>query len=337
MNIEQLLRSKFREVRRGRGRNGTEYKIACPWCGGKWKMYINPTFKGGVYNCYKCDQSGPLRSLVAEFKSDDAPAAPVRDEPLPTDIDSPGITVPLTDLSDDNMGIQYLTNVRKRAFDPIELSRDYGVRYCTQGKEYRLGETVYNTTNTLIFPVWMFDRLVGWQSRLLFTPDTMEDWQLEAFGYTKDENDKWLLPPKYLTNPGFSKGRVLWNFDKARKWKFVVAQEGVFDGMSTGGPSVATFGTGISNGQANLLKEYWEAVIVLLDPDGTAGQVQELVGKLRRAVTVVPVMLSGGFKDPGDTPREEIWRQIVVEIDKQIIVRNTLALQDLRTHIHGGI
>lgn len=336
MNIEVLLRKKFGEVRKNRGRNGTEYLVRCPWCSGKWKLYINPACKGGVFNCYKCSESGGLRTLIADFKSDDAPAAPVREEPLPTNVDSPGLTVPLEGLSADNLGIQYLTNIRKRPFDPIELSREYGVRYCTQGKTYHLGETVYNTTNTLIFPVWMFNELVGWQSRLLYTPDTMEDWQCENFGFTKDEEGKWLLPPKYLTNPGFSKGRVLWNFDKARRWKFAVTTEGVFDGMATGGPAVATFGTGISEGQANLLKEYWEAVIILLDPDGTAAQVKELVGRLRRAVTVVPVMLGGGYKDPGDTPTQEIWKQIVAEVDKQITLRNTLALQDLRKALGGN-
>lgn len=338
MNVERLLKQQFGEVRKGRGRNGTEYKVRCPFCGKKWKMYVNPTYMGGVYNCYSasCSQSGSLRNLLKGFESGDQDMRPVREDPLPTDITPPGDTVPLEGLSDDNFGIQYLTNIRKRPFDPIELSRTYGVRYCTNGRQFHLGDTVFDTTNTLIFPVWMFDKIVGWQSRLLYTPEDMEEWQKESFGFAKDEDGQWLLPPKYLTNPGFSKGRVLWNFDLARRYKFVIPTEGVFDAASTGGPAVCTFGTGISDDQARLMRDYWEAVIILLDPEGTQAQVDELVAKLRRSVTVVPVKLSGGFKDPGDTPRQEIWSQIVAEVDNRIMLTKSLALQDLRRLIVGG-
>lgn len=336
MSIEPKLRAKFGEVRKGRGRNGTEYKVRCPYCAKKWKMYINPAFKGGVYNCYVCGKSGPLRDLISDFESEGPAVVFHKEEPLPTDIKTPGKTLPLEVLPDDNIGIQYLTNVRKRPFDPREISKNYGVQFCVEGRQFSVGEATYDTTGTLIFPVWMFDKLVGWQSRLLYTPDLLTDEQLEAMGFGKDEDGDWLLPPKYLTNPGFKKGRVLWNFDVARKWKFVIATEGVFDGMAVGGPATCTFGTGISDAQASLFKNYWEAIIILLDPDGTEAQVQELVGKLRRAITVVPVRLSGGYKDPGDTPTEEIWKQIVATIENKIRVTDTLALRDLRRHIIGG-
>jgi len=335
MNVEQLLRSKFRDVKRGRGKNGTEYKVNCPKCGGKFKLYINPTYKDGVFNCYKCAHSGPLRQLIGEFISNDAPVAAPVNAPLPDNVVSPGNTVPLEGLGSNNPAIQYLTHTRKRAFDPTYLSREYGARYCYDGKEFFAGGSVFNTTNTLIFPVWMMGNLVGWQSRLLYDPDSLSDDQCAALGFPKDGDGKHPKPPKYLTNPGLSKGRVLWNFDMARRYKFVVPSEGVFDAASIGHPGVCTFGTGISDDQARLLKDYWEAVIIMLDPDGTEAQVQKLVGNLRRAVLTVPVRLSGGYKDPGDTPTEEIWRQIVAEIDNQIRVKNTLALQDLRNTITG--
>ena len=47
MNIEVLLRQKFGEVRKGRGKNGTEYKAKCPWCSGKWKLFSTT---GELYN-----------------------------------------------------------------------------------------------------------------------------------------------------------------------------------------------------------------------------------------------------------------------------------------------
>jgi hypothetical protein len=337
MTPEQLIKSKFKEVRKGNGRNGVEFKVKCPFCSGRWKMYINPAYKGGVYNCYKCDHSGPLSELIGKYDLlEQAKSAVQVETPLPTDIKPPGYTVPLRECGSDNPGVQYLMNVRKRSFNPVEISDLYGVRYCTQGNQYRMGDFVYNTTGTLIFPVWMNYKLVGWQSRLLYTPSELEDFECEALGFTKDEDGKYIRPPKYLTNPGFSKGRVLWNYDNARKYKMVVPSEGVFDSMSIGLPGVCTFGTGISDDQARLIKNYWEAAIIMLDPDGTEAQVQELVGKLRRAILVIPVVLSGGYKDPGDTPTQEIWKQIVAEIDRQIMLRDSLALRDLRRYIVGA-
>lgn len=336
--IEVVLRKKFGEVRKGRGRNGIEYKVKCPFCGKKWKMYINPTHMGGVYNCYSgsCGESGSLHQLVGEVARVQEEQKFFQQEvPLPQDVPPPGVTVPLTDLPPENIGIQYLTSMRKRAFDPREITTLYGVRYCTQGRKYVTPDFTYDTTNTLIFPVWMNNKCVGWQSRLLYTPDDMSDDQRAAAGFSRDEEGKWLLPPKYWTSPGFSKGRVLWNFDMARKYPFVVPTEGVFDSMAVGLPGVCTFGTGISKDQASMIKTYWEAAIILLDPDGTEEAVQELIDRLYRAITVVPVKLTGGFKDPGDTPTGEIWRQIVANIDYQISVNNTLALRDLRRYVTG--
>lgn len=336
ISVEVALKKKFGEVRKGRGRNGIEYKVKCPFCGGKWKLYINPTHKDGVYNCYKCSESGQLSNLVGDIARVEAQQQFVNQEvPLPQDVPPPGVTVPLTDLPPENIGIQYLTAMRKRAFDPTEITNLYGVRFCTQGRQYVTPDFTYDTTNTLIFPVWMHNKCVGWQSRLLYTPDDMNDDQKAAAGFTRDSDGKWQVPPKYWTSPGFQKGRVLWNFDQARRYKFVVPTEGVFDSMAVGLPGVCTFGTGISDSQASMIKSYWEAAIILLDPDGTEAQVQELVDKLYRAITVVPVVLTGGYKDPGDTQTQEIWRQIVANIDYQISINNTLALQDLRRYVTG--
>lgn len=335
-SVEVALRQKFKEVRKGRGKNGIEYKVKCAFCGKKWKMYINPVYMGGVYNCYSCSESGALSNLIGDIgRAQEEQSYHQQDQPLPTGVEMPGTVVPLTDLPAENIGVQYLTSMRKRSFDLADLTYNYGVRFCTQGKRYQTPDFTYDTSNTLIFPVWMFNECVGWQSRLLYTPDDMSDDQLEAAGFPRDEEGKFLLPPKYWTSPGFSKGRVLWNFDMARKYPFVVPTEGVFDSVATGLPAVCTFGTGISDDQANLIKNYWEAAIILLDPDGTEAQVQELIDKLYRAIPVVPVVLKGGYKDPGDTPTAEIWKQIVANIEYQISVTPTLALQDLRKYITG--
>jgi hypothetical protein len=61
----------------------------------------------------------------------------------------------------------------------------------------------------------MDGKLVGWQSRLLYTPDNMTDDECEAMGFVKDDDKDWVKPPKYWTSPGLEKGRVLFNYDWA--------------------------------------------------------------------------------------------------------------------------
>ena len=312
-SVEELLRQKFAKIRKTKGRNGLELRICCPFCPDrdtKFKMYVNPQKE--VFNCYKCNKGGSLRQLLGEIYSPgmrNTVPAPIKEEPLPEDIRSPGFTVPIDALDPLNPAIVYLTRTRKRPFDVAELARDYGVRYCVQGEKFFAGDSMFDTSNTLIFPVWMFGRVIGWQSRLLYDPDKMNDDQCAALGFTKDEDGDWNRPPKYLTSPGFRKGRVLYNFDTARKFPYVVVTEGVFDAMSTGLPAVASFGTGISESQCRLLKTYWETVIIALDPEGTDKQTEYLFNELHRAVEVIHVKLDS-YHDPGDAPRAEIWRQV---------------------------
>ena len=324
-SVEPVLKARFKKVRKTKGKNGLEYKVCCPFCKDKrYKMYINPEKYGGVYNCYKCGKAGSLSSLLGDtFKMAPAQVARVKEEPLPSDVESPGFTVPLTELDEEHPAIVYLTQTRKNKFDPKELTEVFGVRYCSQGKVYGSQKAgfYYDTSNTLIFPVWMFGKPVGWQSRLLYDPDAMDDSQCAALGYMKDEDGDWIRPPKYWTNPGFRKGRVLFNFDIARNTDYVVVTEGVFDAMAVGQSGVATFGKGIDENQARLLKTYWDTVVILLDPGDASEQTQKLIEELHRAVTVIPIDLMG-YKDAGDAPRDEIWRQIAATIEHRRLAVN---------------
>lgn len=319
MSVEQTIRRKFQnKVRKTKGRNGIEFKVCCPFCvppDKKYKLYINPEKYGGVYNCYKCGKSGTMTSLLGQaYKQQIKQAqmtASLKEEPLPEDVPTPGLSTALTQLDSTHPAIEYLTKTRKRPFDPGQLETEYGVRYCWQGRRFGRPESgfFYDTTNTLLFPVWMFNRLVGWQSRLLYDPEHLDDTQCASLGYPKDEDSEWIRPPKYYTNPGLQKGRVLFNFDGAREFDYVVVTEGVFDAMSVGQAAVATFGKGITEQQAKLLKTYWNTVIILLDPGDTSAESERLISELHRAVDVVHINLEH-YKDAGDAPRDEIWKQI---------------------------
>jgi DNA primase len=155
--------------------------------------------------------------------------------------------------------------------------------------------------------------VIGWQSRLLYDPAKLNDSECSAYGLQRDEQGKWIRPPKYFTSPGLDKGRVLYNYLNARNYPFVVVTEGVFDAFSVGPSAVSLFGKTPTEKQVNLIQTYWDEVILLLDPDANT-EMRAAYRRLTLSVRVIHVPLTGA-KDAGDMPREEIWRQIARKIE----------------------
>jgi len=315
--FERSLQQKFgRKYHVSNGKNGTEYQVCCPFCireigkvDKKFKLYINPS--KGVWRCWRCDRTGIVNELIKEFKTN-APVVNQQIVPLPENIQSPGDLVPLVDLPEDHVAVRYLRN---RKFDPDVLDKRYGVRFCIQGKI--IGGR-FNTSNTIVFPIWMNNKLVGWQARLLYDPDQVTEEQYELYGFTKDSDGEWQVPPKYMTSPGLDKGRILFNYDNARKHDVIVVCEGPFDAISVGLNGVATLGKGVTEYQERLIKAYWKFAVILLDPDDADYEMLKLEQSLRMAIPCVSVSLKG-YKDAGEMSTEEIWRQIFNELDRQKI------------------
>ena len=138
------------------------------------------------------------------------------------------------------------------------------------------------------------------------------------YGFIKDEDGEWKIPPKYMTSPGLDKGRILFNYDNARKHNMVVICEGPFDAISVGLNGVATLGKGVTEYQERLIKAYWKFAVILLDPGDADFEMLKLEQSLRMAIPCVSVNLKG-YKDAGEMSTEEIWRQIFAEIDRQSI------------------
>ena len=226
----------------------------------------------------------------------------------------PGELVALHELPDSHQAIVYLRN---RGFDPLDLERTYGIAYCMSGKKFAGG--LFDTTNAIAIPLYERGVTVGWQCRLLYNPEKLTDSECEMFGFRKKENGKYARPPKYFTSPGLQKSSILFNSDWAMNSGVVVVTEGVFDAIAVGRCGVATLGKQVSSEQVSRLNR-WKLVVLLLDPDAAKEQ-SGLADRFANDVLVVQVHLHG-YKDAGECPRDELWRQIEASVDTNPYIRN---------------
>jgi hypothetical protein len=81
--------------------------------------------------------------------------------------------------------------------------------------------------------------------------------------------------------------------------------------MAVGRCGVATLGKGVSEMQTRMLMAYWKVAVVLLDPGDADKEMETLALNLSRGLAgnVIHVKLQG-YKDAGETPRQELWAQI---------------------------
>lgn len=299
-NLEAVLHSRYGEVKRSTTVKGINYIITCPVCHKRRKCWVTPSV--GIYHCFRCDAVGSIRSLVGNTRV--SFNTNIRQETRPARaMAEPGLLTGLLELASDHPAVNY---IQKRGFDVRELNDIYGVRYCVEGRTFA---EIFDTTNTLIFPFWMNNKVVGWQARMLYTPDDLTDEECAGMGYRKDDDGDWIRPPKYWTAPGVEKGKILYNYDWARQSRVVVLCEGVFDAIAVGRNAVAAFGKSVTDDQINMIKSYWDLAILLLDPGDALLDMQKIKMALGVTIPSVIVMLEG-YKDAGEAPRLEIWRQI---------------------------
>lgn len=301
--LKQLLEAKFGPVRKSSGKNGLELLTTCPKCGHEYKLSVNANM--GIWHCWHCGDGGRIGTLIQEARNMTfTPAEKVERKPI--SVTDPGEIIPLHALPSTHQAILYLKN---RGFDPNELERMFGVSYCREGKPFAGG--LFNTSNTIVLPMYDNGKVIGWQSRLLYNPDKLTDEECLAFGFGRKQNGKFRRPPKYFTSPGLEKGKILFNKDWAVHSDVVVVTEGAFDAMAVGLCGVATFGKNVSDEQVAALSR-WKLVVLLLDPDAASEQAA-LAARFRVSICI-PVSLKG-YKDAGECPRQEIWRQIRETVD----------------------
>jgi hypothetical protein len=289
---------------------GEYYRVCCPYCHDKrFRLYVNykwnTVVEGRVYgrgliHCF--NESCSMRHFEDELHAyigkrpsvgqhdDDARAAVVSFSP----VDWPGECVPLNALPTNHAARGY---VESRGFDPNELAALWDVRYCTRTTEDQDGLIPGTRTiarmvrGRLIVPVYRSGDLVGWQARALGPAE-----------------------PKYYTMPGLKKSHLLFNGDRARKYRFGVVVEGVFDAFRVGDRAVALLGKTLSEHQKKLALSYWSmgALCILLDADAVEDMenISKMLGKDSFRWGSFCVTLPGD-NDPADMKREELWELIV--------------------------
>ncbi len=123
----------------------------------------------------------------------------------------------------------------------------------------------------------------------------------------------------FKNTPGMPKSKLLFNLHRTKTSSKVYVVESSFDAIrldQCGFPAVATLGANVSNYQTDLLKKYFNNIIVIADNDEAGGNMKDkIVERLGPRVTVIK--LDKQYKDIGDMPDDAI-KNLDESFDKSI-------------------
>jgi hypothetical protein len=205
-----------------------------------------------------------------------------RTEPPITTNEMPHGAIPIDQFPSDHRAVQYLL---PRGFDPAYLAHRYGVTFMDAYYAPRP-----RLTNRLVVPVWFGGQLVGWQARTIYDD----------------------VKPKYDTCPSMPKSRLLYNYDAARRYPFVVVVEGVTDAWGIDGPAVATFGADLSQYHAELICSTWRLMVLMYDEPDKLEKAKPMLDRINRTTRTCTVELPAGI-DPAvlaDVDPAYMWQLI---------------------------
>lgn len=113
---------------------------------------------------------------------------------------------------------------------------------------------------------------------------------------------------EFKNTPGLPKAKLLFNLHRVKNSDKVYIVESSFDAIrldQVGLPAVATLGANISNTQTELLKKYFNNIIVIADNDEAGGNMKKrLIEKLGSRISVINI--DSKYKDVGDMQDEDI-------------------------------
>jgi DNA primase len=125
---------------------------------------------------------------------------------------------------------------------------------------------------------------------------------------------------EFKNTPGMPKSKTLFNLNRVKAANKVYVVESSFDVIrldQVGFPAVATLGATISSQQVELLKKYFNDIIVIADNDEAGNNMKDrLMEKLGSRVGVIK--LEKQYKDIGDMDDESI-KKLEFRFDNSII------------------
>lgn len=294
---------------------GEYYRINCPYCHDTrhrlWVSYLlgadlgEARPAGWLAICYNDEclrQPGRRQDFLDELLQQSpaarrklqAPAqlADADEIELLKETTLPGQVVPLPALPAEHPARRYLS---ERGFNCDELSRVYGVGYCTAAPAlYPVAQ------DRIIIPIRLGGVLVGWQARFVGEPPSKRI-------------------AKYYGMPGMPKRLLLYNYDLAQSQRLMVVVEGVTDVWRIGRPAVATLGKTLPLRQRQLLADWaamhGDACVLVLCPDAddpkALAAAPHLAQELRLSLRcpVVELTLPTGY-DPGQLDRGFFWSHL---------------------------
>ena len=298
--------------------------------GGKYKLSING--ETGAFMCNDCgwkgnamveffDEGSQFFSGMKIYRNSEPPDQSTTFRSLnqiewKDSIPSPGKMQEIETLPDGHPALVYLY---ERGIT-IKDCKTFNIKYCVRGY-YNFCSRLGTTSGRLIFPIYMSNKLVGWQARQIESNTQRKQvWRGEDNGWwspdkikLSDGKDSYsdYEVPKYYTCPGMHRSRALLNFDNASKNSDeVVVVEGPVDCIKVGEKSVATFGKRLTKDQIRILKSNWSSVLMILDSE--VDTEENWFKQLEDSFDGIYFswMKLEGFDDPGSATKAEIWKQI---------------------------
>lgn len=112
----------------------------------------------------------------------------------------------------------------------------------------------------------------------------------------------------FKNTPGMPKSKILFNLHRVKSAKQVYIVESSFDAIrldQCGFPALATLGSNVSNFQIELLKKYFNDIIVIADNDEAGGHMSQRLTE-RLGSRVSRLYIDAKYKDIGDMEDEDI-------------------------------
>ena len=238
--------------------------------------------------------------------------------------------------------ISVVMNMTSRTY--FEAARFIKSKETETNLEQQINQSLYTKPEFVAYDELMIKRLnsqalespraMRYYSNRLITEDSIKKFNL---GYS-DKQDMITIPvatpegvsvgfvgrsiegKEFKNTPGLPKSKVLFNLHRVKTADKVYVVESSFDAIrldQVGMPAVATLGANVSNLQTDLLRKYFNNILVIADNDEAGGNMKDkLIERLGSRVTVVT--LDKQYKDIGDMSDNEI-KNLDISFDKTIL------------------